>query len=559
MVTPEVDFREALDIWTTILGRDNVVVESNTLTSFARTTGADGTLPRAVLYPNSTEDVQNLVRAANRYGIPLHAISRGKNWGYGDASAPTPGQVIVNFQRMNRILEVNMRLGYAVIEPGVTQGQLCAHLQTGKTGLWMDATGAGPNASILGNALERGYGHTHYGDHVRTMCGLEVVLPNGELLQTGFGHLPQARATRVYPYGVGPFLDGIFTQSNFGIVTKMGLWLSPEPEAFAAFICRIDDPPYAEGDVFSPKLLSTIDKLSRLRMSGVLQSAVHIGNDMRILTSRARFPWDRADRDKALPAKMRAEMRTRYQISRWTFTGGIYGTKEHVKATRRYLRRELAPLKLAFMNDRVFQSAERAARMGATIGLENMSTIRRLREQVATAKPLYDLLKGIPSVETLRGAAWKTPNAVLQGSYDPLEAGSGILWQAPVLPATSAHARHVLEMIAPIFAKHDFDCPVTFAMVTERALTCVTNVLFDRTNASQTARALACHRDVIETLAASGYYSYRTNGEGRRYLSSFESPYWSAVAAIKKALDPGDIISPGYFFERFCRPEAYKK
>ena len=56
---------------------------------------------------------------------------------------------------------------------------------------------------------------------------MEIVLANGEVLRTGFGHFGTAKAANVYKYGVGPYIDGLFTQSNFGIVTKIGVWLMP--------------------------------------------------------------------------------------------------------------------------------------------------------------------------------------------------------------------------------------------------------------------------------------------------------------------------------------------
>ena len=72
-------------------------------------------------------------------------------------------------------------------------------------------------------------------------CGMEVVLPSGELMRTGMGAMPQPGAKgsansldeeapnkcwQLFPYGFGPYNDGLFSQSNLGIVTKMGIWVS---------------------------------------------------------------------------------------------------------------------------------------------------------------------------------------------------------------------------------------------------------------------------------------------------------------------------------------------
>jgi len=74
----------------------------------------------AAVAPESTEQVQAVVRAANEHGIPLWPVSRGKNFAYGGAAPVLSGSVVVDLNRMNRILEINEQCGYALVEPGVS-------------------------------------------------------------------------------------------------------------------------------------------------------------------------------------------------------------------------------------------------------------------------------------------------------------------------------------------------------------------------------------------------------------------------------------------------------
>jgi 4-cresol dehydrogenase (hydroxylating) len=141
---------------------------------------------------------------------------------------------------MNRIVDFNEDL-LCHLEPGVTQTQLYEFLRERGSALWMDATGSSPRCSIIGNTVERGFGHTPHGDHFANVCGLEVVLANGDWLRTGFGRFANANAAPVYRWGVGPYLDGLFTQSNLGIVTQMTVWLMPAPEYFQAFFSIAED------------------------------------------------------------------------------------------------------------------------------------------------------------------------------------------------------------------------------------------------------------------------------------------------------------------------------
>src|SRR5205823_2405790 len=164
---------------------------------------------------------------------------------------------LLDLARLNRIIDFDEELAYVTIEPGVTQRQLHEFLRGRGSRLWMDATGASPDCSIVGNTMERGFGHTPMGDHCGNACGFEVVLPTGDCIETGFSRFAGAKAGPLHRYGVGPSLDGLFAQSNFGIVTRMSVWLMPAPEKFQAFF-------FVCGD--ERGLAAVVDALRPLRM-----------------------------------------------------------------------------------------------------------------------------------------------------------------------------------------------------------------------------------------------------------------------------------------------------
>ncbi|HUL83659.1 MAG TPA: FAD-dependent oxidoreductase, partial [Gammaproteobacteria bacterium] len=192
---------------------------------------AEERIASAAVAPASTEQVQAIVKIANSYNVPLWTISTGRNLGYGGSSPAYSGSVIVDLKRMNRVLEVNDKIHYAVVEPGVSYFDLYRYIQERKLNVWIDPADPGWG-SPLGNALERGGGRTPMKDHWSAVCGLEVVLPNGELLRTGMGGMTNNEVWHQYKYGFGPLVDGLFSQSNLGIVTRMGLWLMPSPEGY---------------------------------------------------------------------------------------------------------------------------------------------------------------------------------------------------------------------------------------------------------------------------------------------------------------------------------------
>ena len=523
----------ALQDWRSALADDCVSTAPDVLDRYARTTGVDSTRPVAVLFPRSTENTVALVTIASRRRVPLHPISKGKNWGYGDATPPGAGQVIVDFSRMNRILELNRESAYVVVEPGVTQGQLARCLEEAGGDLWMDSTGAGPDASLVGNALDRGFGHTRYGDHFQTFCGLQVVLADGRVLETGFGHFKEARARWVFRYGIGPFLDGIFSQSNFGIVTRMGLWLMPKPEAFRAFFFSTPD---------DSKISELVDLLSPLKKQGLLPSAVHIANDLRALSARLQYPWERAGGVTPMPADLRAQLRREHGVGAWNGCGALMGPKKVIAAVERKIKSALTSYYTVFLDDRKLALGARVVGGLAQVGLSGS-----LNQRLKIVRPVYDMLKGLPSNDAIRGTAWRVRTPVAEGASDPLDFHAGILWVSPVIPMIGAEATRLLSLIEPIYHKHGFDCLATLTLLTDRTISCVTNIAFDRREPEDRRRAGECHHELMGALLTQGYIPYRASPSLMGQIASEDSVFWQVSREIKQALDPEGIISPGRY------------
>ena len=524
----------AVSEWRTTLGEGAVARAPENLDKYARTTQAKATRPCCILYPETTEDVQAIVQIASDHGVPVYPISCGKNWGYGDACAPTDGAAIVDLGRMNRILEVNTELAYCVIEPGVTQGQLFEHLQDNDTGLWMDASAAGPESSLVGNTVERGFGHTRYGDHFQTCSGMEIVLADGRVLNTGFGHFPNAKATHVYPYGVGPYLDGLFTQSNYGIVTKIGLWLMPEPEAFNFFYFQV--PRFED-------IEELVDRIRPLRMAGTLDTAIHIGNDFRVLAGSGKYPWDLAKGVTPLPPEVRQQLRRQTGAQAWQGSGSITGTKAHVRAARKALKKALRGCagRLVFLDDRKIRRLERTCAALNAVGLG-----KKMARSMKIVRPNYDLLKGVPTVEPIMGAYWrlrKPPDV----PGEPLDSGCGLYWVSPVIPMKGSEAIALLNLAKPIFEEHGFDMVVSLILLTERCLVGIFNVAFDKSLPEEADRASACYEALVDAMMARGYNLYRAGLQGMPKIRKEPSVFWEVAAEIKRALDPKDIISRGRY------------
>ena len=131
---------------------------------------------------------------------------------------------------INRILDIDEKLAFAhQLSPG--WGTRCSMTSWSGAGQLADAGRMFQPTPRRGGRrrARQGAGYSPYFDHFGFSCGLEIVLGNGDVLRTGDGSIESEDLVNWHTskYSFGPILDGLFAQSNYGIVTRMGLWLMP--------------------------------------------------------------------------------------------------------------------------------------------------------------------------------------------------------------------------------------------------------------------------------------------------------------------------------------------
>jgi 4-cresol dehydrogenase (hydroxylating) len=524
---------EALSRWRQVVGHEHVCADEDVVRAASTATFPTRSIVQAILRPGTREEVQSCVAIANQTGVQLYPVSTGRNWGYG-SRAPVSDGVVLDLARLNRILDFNEQLAYVTVEPGVTQRQLYEFLRGQSSALWMDATGSSPDCSIIGNTVERGFGHTPMGDHCSHAYGFEVVLPTGEVAETGLRRFRGARAAGLSRWGTGPALDGLFTQSNLGIVTAMTVWLMPAPEYFQAVIFQADRP---VGPI--------VEALRPLRLNGTLRSVMHIGNDYKILSGSSQYPWHETGGATPLSLQKMAELRQKLRITQWSGSGGLYGTKAQVREARRLLRRALKPSvdRLQFIDERLL----------ATLGrLE--PTYRALTRRTDLGRalkilpPLFDVLRGIPTDGFLASAYWRKktpPPDVIDIDRDRC----GLLWSSPAAPCTGADVEHVCRIAVGESLKHGFEPIISVSLINERLTISTIALTYDRDVPGEDSRAVACYRDLTAALLAAGYPPYRLNVSSMEFGRQ-EGGYGKVVERLKRALDPNDILAPGRYDQR---------
>ena len=488
------------------IGTDAVNRSEETLRRYGENTMPGGDRwPAGVVYPASTAEVQNIVRSANAHGVPLYPISTGNNIGLGSRCASRAGQVVVDLgYRMNRILEIDERLGFAVVEPGVSYQAMYDELVRRGNKLMLDVTSGPPQGGMLGNALDKGAGYTPYFDHFGFSCGMEVVLGNGELMRTGDGSLNHDRLVNWHTskYSFGPILDGLFTQSNFGIVTRMGVWLLPRPPAVRSFHFVFPD----DDD------LEEIIELARpMKMSNFVPSLFRVANDLYLCGSEGESPEYRVSNGKkSISDAGRRALQHKHGLGAWTLSGAFYGASAAA----------IDP-QIARVRDHFMKSGK-----ARYIAHEDAAKIPPL--QVA-----INAFSGIPSLGELGLLKWRP--------------GGGNTWFLPGTPMDGKIANEFQRLCRKIYEDHGLDytvmnvCGARFA----RGLHVIT---FNREDPDERARADACYRKMSEEVAKRGVFVGRAPLDYHDMHFAQTMPgFRQACTAIKKALDPKGVIAPGRY------------
>ncbi len=477
----------------------------------------------AALCPHTAEQVQAIVRIANTYKIPLYPVSTGRNLGYGGSAPNYSGSVVLDLKRMNRILEVNEERAYVLVEPGVSYFELYRHFQEHNIRLMIDVPDPGWG-SLIGNALDHGAGYLQaiYRNHFDSHCGMEVVLPSGELLRTGMGALPNSQSWQEFKYGVGPWIDGIFSQSNFGVVTKMGFWLMPQPDAFfsgTAFVYRRED------------LSPLVAMMNYLENTGVTNGMPFVASPLyggSTLTPRdprvVQFVSKSAEEvsDEQLQAFARDN-----NVPYWSVQLKFYGAEKALRENWEYCKQKFAEkIPAATFED---------------------GTLWKLPLKPEDIEHVHKPEFGIPSLEMFtRGARSKTHP----------EPDWGHIWFAPIIPRTGEaifEANRVIPKILSDYNLTDSYRRVKFSMPTtywNRSFIILFGfaVTRDRVKDQKTLEGI---KVLIAECAKRGWGEYRASPALQETVVDAYSFNNHALRrfheTLKDAIDPNGILSAGRY------------
>jgi 4-cresol dehydrogenase (hydroxylating) len=529
----------AADQWRLLLGADRVL-EGNAIPPRYRddTLAHDMQLP-LVLRIADAGQLPDVMRIAQQNGIAVHPISTGHNWGYGTTLPAATGVALVDLGDLRAILDFDPQLGVVTLEPGVTQGMLADFLDRHGHNHMVPVTGAGPNCSLIANALERGFGITPHVDHFGALTDLEAVLADGSIYQSALREAGNAELARLFKWGIGPYVNGLFSQSGFGIITRASIALAPRPECVKVCLFSLAD------DTLLEEAVHRVQQLLG-QLPGVL-GGVNLMNQHRVLAMTAPYPpATDLDSHGLMTASQVKQLGRTYQIAPWTGFATLYGKKRLVQAAQKEIKLALKGIasRLLFLSpSQASWLAKLAHRLPGSMG-------EKLGKTAATLKASLQLVQGRPNETALPLTYWRGRVPQPDQDRDPARDGCGLLWYAPLIPMRSADVRRFVDFVHRELPSRGLEPLITLTSQGDRLFDATIPLLFDKKVEADSASASASLEHLIEEGRMLGFYPYRLHVQSQAGHLARQSSSRQFISKLRHAVDPLDLLAPGRYATR---------
>ncbi len=476
----------------------------------------------------SVEEVQKIVVAAAEYNIALYPISKGKNIGLGSKLPVGEKAVLLSLEKMNKILNIDEHFGIALIEPGVTQRQLSEYLQQRNSKYFLDVTGAPADSSVIGNILDKGVAYNTL--RFKSVVDFQVVLGTGEILNTGYSHYSNTPLSHLTSYAPGPDLTGLFIQSNFGIITRAAVMLTPIPQKHIAFTLSLND---------ERRIGELIEKVKYLKEHNIIRAIAHIGNRQRSQITIAPMVYRYLKSiGKQVNRQQAEDLLEVFLPGSWSLVASVSGAAKMVAAAKKIVKKELSDFgKISFIDENKVKLAKT---------LSKVLGMKKLNIYLNSIFPLIGLTFGKPTDEALHSIYW--PQADENPFWkEPDKADFGFIYIVPVVPLRKKDIDATLSIIKQIEKLYNLQIAITLNPVDAYVLEGVVSFDFNLKSEQDTDKAHQAAQKMIQEFTKIGIIPYRVDIGNYNLVVDEKDIYWQKIKQLKSVFDPNNIISPKRF------------
>ena len=348
-------------------------------------------------------------------------------------------------------------------------------------------------------------------------------------------HLGDKKVDTLHKWGMGPYLDGLFTQGNLGIVTEMSIALAPTPASVKAFFFSVKK---------ADDLEETINRIQKiLKELGGIVGSINVMNKHRVLSMTEPYPSDQLV-DGLISNEAIEKMARRRQVFPWTCVGALYGNKAVVNAAQKEIKKILArkAIRLLFFTPSFVSSINNVTQRLPAVIKSGM-----IGETVMTLHKTMQLFAGRPSEIALPLVYWLTGNQPAEGiPMHPANDNCGLIWYSPLVPMEPKKVTEFTEMVRTICIKHQIEPLITLTSFSDRCFDSTIPILFNKQDEDAVKRAKACYEELFETGKPLGFLPYRLSIHSMGKLNKYDAAP-ELLKRIKKALDPNNILAPGRY------------
>ena len=324
--------------------------------------------------------------------------------------------------------------------------------------------------------MDRGAGFTPTASHHEHIAGLEVILANGDIMRTGQWAQSNSPSAHLSKFSFGPSPEGMFLQSNLGIVTKMGIWLTPQPQSYMS--CSFDMPDVED--------VGTIcDVFGDMRRSAILPNIVYVFNVVEwsaIVGKRCEL-WDQ---EGPMPESRIKELQEQIDTGHWTVKFSLYGPKAIIQA----------------QYDEVQKLVADRAPKGRLKGLIFSGDGDRLLDPTSINMPHGGMFVGVPSL-------WSLPLVKYMLPKDESGAGAHSAYSA-IIPLDGDVMVEWYRCAQQVYEAEGFDAMTDFFMHARHAVF-VCMLCFDKTNKKQCEAIERIFHKLFKEGQKRGFSKYRAH------------------------------------------------
>ena len=342
-------------------------------------------------------------------------------------------------------------------------------------------------------------------------------------------------ANTSFKWNVGPYIDGLFTQSGLGVVYEVTIRVKRLTESFDSFYINFEQ----EDDLSHAYdfIRQTLE-----RYEGIVGS-INLMDKRRLISMLSDNP--NLQTSTILSEQQIAQIAKKKSVPAWTVVGTVYGDKLIVNAAKKRVKAlaKRHASKVIFSNDLLVKTGQ------FVFSKLPKFVFPSVHKQLDSLNSGMEIMQGKPNTIAINLAYWRNKAIRPEDSanLDPAQDKCGLLWYAPLVPMKKEKLVEYVQHVRGICVRYGVDPMITFTNLKHDLIDSTVPILFDANDAKQVALAQDCLTELVEKGLTKGYVPYRLNIEQQKTLFNNDLSSYRLMQGVYAHTDPKQILQAGRY------------